>query len=84
MPLALRALRKGGTLVCGGIHMSDIPSMPYSLLWGERSIRSVANLTRRDGLEFLALAGRIPIQTHVETFDLADANDALGACARVR
>ena len=78
VPLALRALRKGGTLVCGGIHMSDIPSMPYSLLWGERSIRSVANLTRRDGLEFLALAGRIPVQTHVETFALADANEALG------
>jgi propanol-preferring alcohol dehydrogenase len=78
VPLALRALRKGGTLVCGGIHMSDIPSMPYSLLWGERTIHSVANLTRRDGLEFLALAGRIPVQTHVETFALADANDALG------
>ena len=71
-------LRKGGTLVCGGIHMSDIPAMPYSLLWGERSIRSVANLTRRDGVEFLALAGRIPIETHIETFALADANDALG------
>jgi propanol-preferring alcohol dehydrogenase len=78
VPLALRALRKGGTLVCGGIHMSDIPAMPYSLLWGERTIRSVANLTRRDGLEFLALAGRIPVETHVETFALADANDALG------
>jgi len=77
VPLALRALRKGGTLVCGGIHMSDIPAMPYSLLWGERSIRSVANLTRRDGLEFLALAGRIPVRTQVETFALADANDAL-------
>jgi len=78
VPLALRALRKGGTLVCGGIHMSDIPAMPYSLLWGERSIRSVANLTRRDGVEFLALAGRIPVKTQVETFALADANDALG------
>jgi propanol-preferring alcohol dehydrogenase len=78
VPVALRALRKGGTLVCGGIHMSDIPAMPYSLLWGERTIRSVANLTRRDGVEFLALAGRIPIETHVETFALADANDALG------
>jgi propanol-preferring alcohol dehydrogenase len=77
VPLALRALRKGGTLICGGIHMSDIPAMPYSLLWGERSIRSVANLTRRDGVEFLALAGRIPIETHVETFALADANEAL-------
>lgn len=81
VPVALRALRKGGTLVCGGIHMSDIPAMPYSLLWGERTIRSVANLTRRDGVEFLALAGRIPIETHIETFALADANDAL---ARLR
>ena len=78
VPLALRALRKGGTLVCGGIHMSDIPAMPYSLLWGERMIRSVANLTRRDGVEFLELAGRIPVVTQVETFALADANDALG------
>ena len=78
VPLALRALRKGGTLVCGGIHMSDIPALAYSLLWGERTIRCVANLTRRDGLEFLALAGRIPVQTHVETFALANANDALG------
>jgi len=77
VPQALRALRKGGTLVCGGIHMSDIPPLPYSLLWGERSIRSVANLTRRDGVEFLALAGRIPVKTQVETFALADANDAL-------
>jgi propanol-preferring alcohol dehydrogenase len=77
VPLALRALRKGGTLVCGGIHMSDIPAMPYSLLWGERSIRSVANLTRRDGVEFLELAGRIPVETQVETFALAAANDAL-------
>ena len=77
VPVALRALRKGGTLVCGGIHMSDIPAMPYALLWGERTIRSVANLTRRDGLEFLALAGRIPIETHVERFALANANEAL-------
>jgi propanol-preferring alcohol dehydrogenase len=77
VPLALRALRKGGTLVCGGIHMSDIPAMPYALLWGERTIHSVANLTRRDGVEFLAMAGRIPVQTHVETFALAAANEAL-------
>lgn len=77
VPTALRALRKGGTLVCGGIHMSDVPSLPYSLLWGERSIRSVANLTRRDGVEFLELAGRIPIVTQVETFALSDANLAL-------
>lgn len=81
VPLALRALRKGGTLVCGGIYMSDIPAMQYSLLWGERSIRSVANLTRHDGVEFLALAARIPVQTHVETLALAEANDAL---ARLR
>jgi propanol-preferring alcohol dehydrogenase len=78
VPVALNALRKGGTLICGGIHMSDIPAMPYSLLWGERTIRTVANLTRRDGAEFLALAGRIPIETHIETFALGDANDALG------
>jgi len=78
VPVALRALRKAGTLICGGIHMSDIPAMPYALLWGERTIRSVANLTRRDGVEFLGLAGRIPIETHVETFALADANTALG------
>lgn len=77
VPLALKALRKGGTLVCGGIHMSDIPALPYSLLWGERTIRSVANLTRRDGEEFLALAARISIQTHVEKFALTDANTAL-------
>lgn len=77
VPVALRALRKGGTLICGGIHMSDVPAMPYALLWGERTIRSVANLTRRDGTEFLALAGRIPVETHIETFALADANSAL-------
>jgi propanol-preferring alcohol dehydrogenase len=77
VPLALKALRKGGTLVCGGIHMSNIPSIPYSLLWGERTLRSVANLTRRDGTEFLALAGRIPVRTQVETFPLTDANLAL-------
>jgi len=77
IPRALAALRKGGSVVCGGIHMSDIPSFPYALLWGERSVRSVANLTRQDGAEFLALAARIPIVTHVETFTLADANVAL-------
>ena len=81
VPLALRALRKGGTLVCGGIHMSDIPAMPYSLLWGERVIRSVANLTRRDGHEFLELAARIPIVTEIEPFALTEANQAL---ARLR
>lgn len=77
VPLALKALRKSGKLICGGIHMSDIPAMPYSLLWGERSIRSVANLTRRDGTEFLGLAGRIPVRTHIQTFELSDANVAL-------
>lgn len=76
-PLALKALRKGGGLVCGGIHMSDIPAMPYSLLWGERSIHSVANWTRRDGTEFLGLAGRIPVRTHIQAFALSEANVAL-------
>jgi propanol-preferring alcohol dehydrogenase len=78
VPRALAALRKGGVLVCGGIHMSDIPAFSYSLLWGERVVRSVANLTRRDGVEFLDLAARMPLQTHVETFALTDANIALG------
>jgi len=77
VPAALRAVRKGGVVVCAGIHMSDIPSFPYELLWGERSVRSVANLTRRDGLEFLALAPRIPVRTTVTTFALAEANEAL-------
>ena len=77
VPLALKAVRKGGTVVCGGIHMSDIPALPYELLWGERAVRSVANLTRRDGLEFFELAARVPISTQVETFALGDANVAL-------
>jgi propanol-preferring alcohol dehydrogenase len=77
VPQALRAAGKGGTVVCGGIHMSDIPSFPYSLLWEERSICSVANLTRRDGEEFLALAPRVPVRTEVQTFPLAQANEAL-------
>lgn len=77
VPAALRAVRKGGSVICGGIHMSDIPSLPYSLLWGERSIRSVANLTRRDGAEFLALAGEIGIQPSIETLPLHRANEAL-------
>lgn len=81
VPAALRAVRKGGTVVCAGIHMSDIPSFPYAILWEERQIRSVANLTRRDGEEFLALAPRVPVETEVETFALADANEAL---ARLR
>jgi len=74
---ALSAVVKGGTVVCAGIHMSDIPAFSYDLLWGERSIRSVANLTRRDGVEFLALAPRIPVRTSVETFPLEQANEAL-------
>ena len=78
VPTALRALDRGGVVVCAGIHMSGIPSFPYELLWQERSIRSVANLTRRDGEEFLELAPRVPVTTHVETFELEDANEALG------
>ena len=77
VPLSLRALAKGGTVVCAGIHMSDIPSFPYSILWGERSICSVANLTRRDGEEFLELAPEVPVHTEIETFPLAEANEAL-------
>ena len=77
VPVALRAVGKGGSVVCAGIHMSDIPSFPYELLWGERVVRSVANLTRRDGEEFLELAPRVPVRTSVEPFALADANEAL-------
>jgi propanol-preferring alcohol dehydrogenase len=77
VPAALAATRKGATVVCGGIHMSDIPSFPYSLLWGERVVRSVANLTRDDAREFLALAPQVPVRTHTEAFPLAQANDAL-------
>jgi propanol-preferring alcohol dehydrogenase len=78
VPAALRATAKGGTVVCGGIHMSDIPSFPYRLLWEERIVRSVANLTRQDAEEFLALAPRIPVTTEVEVFALDRANEALG------
>jgi len=77
VPLALRAVVKGGVVVCGGIHMSDIPSFPYSLLWGERILRSVANLTRRDGEEFLALAEQIPVRTKVSPYPLDRTNQAL-------
>ena len=77
VPIALRAVAKGGIVVCGGIHMSDIPSFPYADLWGERTICSVANLTREDGKEFLALAPRVPVQTQTQTFPLEDANTAL-------
>jgi propanol-preferring alcohol dehydrogenase len=77
LPVALRALVKGGIVVCGGIHMSDIPSFPYASLWGERRICSVANLTRRDGEEFLALSPRVPVKTRTEVFSLEQANVAL-------
>jgi propanol-preferring alcohol dehydrogenase len=77
VPLALRAVCKGGVVVCAGIHMSDIPSFPYSILWGERQLRSVANLTRRDGSEFFEIAARVPIRTQVKTYSLADVGLAL-------
>jgi alcohol dehydrogenase, propanol-preferring len=81
VPVALAAVAKGGSVVCAGIHMSDIPSFPYELLWGERVVRSVANLTRRDGEELLALAPQVPVRTEVEAFPLEQANEAL---ARLR
>jgi alcohol dehydrogenase, propanol-preferring len=77
VPAALRAVRKGGNVVCGGIHMSDIPSFPYETLWGERSVCSVANLTRRDGNEFLTLAPKVPVHTETVPFVLEQANEAL-------
>lgn len=79
VPIALRAVVKGATVVCAGIHMSDIPSFPYEILWGERVVRSVANLTRRDGDEFLTVAPKVPVRTEVEVFPLSRANDALTA-----
>lgn len=79
VPASLRALKKGGRCICAGIHMSDIPSFPYEILWGEREIRSVANLTRKDGVEFLSLAPEVPVETEVTTFDLEEANAALDA-----
>ena len=79
VPAALRAVRKGGVVVCGGIHMSEIPAFPYEILWGERVVRSVANLTRRDAEEFLALAPQVPVRTSVELFPLVEANAALDA-----
>jgi propanol-preferring alcohol dehydrogenase len=81
VPLALLAVRKGGRVVCAGIHMSDIPSFPYSILWGERQIISVANLTRQDGIDFLTAAARVNIRTHTTVFPLDQANEAL---ARLR
>ncbi|HSI96851.1 MAG TPA: hypothetical protein VK926_00680, partial [Gaiellaceae bacterium] len=77
VPAALGHVRKGGVVVCAGIHMSDIPAFPYELLWGERAVRSVANLTRADGAEFLALAPSIPVRTEIEPFPLEQANEAL-------
>ena len=77
VPKALRAVRKGGIVVCGGIHMTDIPQFHYDLLWGERSICSVANLTRRDAADFMSLAPKVPVRTHIETFPLNQANEAL-------
>ena len=79
VPAALRAVARGGTVVCAGIHMSDIPSFPYEILWGERSVISVANLTRQDGLDFLALAPEVPVRTEVVPFPLEEANEALDA-----
>jgi len=79
IPTALRAVRKGGVVVCGGIHMSDIPAFPYNILWGERILRSVANLTRQDAKEFLQLAPKVPVRTRIEKFSLEDANLALDA-----
>jgi len=77
VPVALRAVAKGGTVVCAGIHMSDVPAFPYEILWGERVVRSVANLTRKDGEEFLALAPHVPVRTEVEPYELERANVAL-------
>ena len=82
VPAALRHVRKGGSVVCAGIHMTDIPAFPYELLWGERVIRSVANLTRADGEEFLGLAPHLPVRTSVETFPLEEANEALDRLRR--
>ena len=78
VPVALGAVRKGGTVVCGGIHMSEIPSFPYELLWGERCVCSVANLTRADAKEFMKIAPKVPVRTATETFALEQANEALG------
>lgn len=79
VPAALKQVLKGGTVVCAGIHMSDIPAFPYEIMWGERVVRSVANLTRQDGEELLRIARRVPVKTHVEVFQLDQANEALAA-----
>jgi alcohol dehydrogenase, propanol-preferring len=77
VPIALNATIKGGSVICAGIHMSNIPTFPYRLLWEERKVRCVANLTRKDGVAFLALAPTIPIRTRIEVFSLAEANHAI-------
>jgi len=82
VPAALRAVARGGSVVCAGIHMSDIPAFPYEILWGERVLRSVANLTRRDAEEFLALAPKVPVRTEVEVYPLDKANEALDRLRR--
>lgn len=82
VPLAMKALKKGGVCVCAGIHMTDIPSFPYELLWGERILRSVANLTRLDGLEFFHVAPRVPVRPKITTFGLEEANQAMDALRR--
>jgi propanol-preferring alcohol dehydrogenase len=82
VPLALKAVRKGGRVVCGGIHMSPIPEFPYDLLWGEREIVSVANLTRGDAAAFMEVAPKVPVRTHIELFELSDANHALDRLRR--
>jgi propanol-preferring alcohol dehydrogenase len=77
VPIALKSTRKGGTVVCGGIYMSEIPSFPYEILWGERQVVSVANLTRQDGIEFMKIAPKVPVKTTIQPFDLTRANQAL-------
>jgi len=84
IPLALAAVTRGGIVVCGGIHMSDVPSFPYELLWHERTVCSIANLTRRDGEEFFAIAPRVPVRTSVQSFALAEANEALARLRAVK
>jgi len=79
VPSALRGVAKGGTVVCAGIHMSDIPRFPYAILWGERRVVSVANLTRRDGREFIALAQQVPVRTRIASYPLERADEALAA-----
>src|SRR6185312_15114744 len=84
VPAALKAVRPGGTVVCAGIHMSEIPSFPYSLLWGEKRLVSVANLTRADAAEFLALAPKVPVRTRITEYPLSAANEALDDLRRGR